>query len=86
MAADFYKEFFDLCFIGSVDFDDDLTDSSLEVSCSLQSDLVLVVQLSVNPLTEINKQKFCFISIHKPPASIRFTSNKNAFVGTGRTY
>ncbi len=27
MAADFYKEFFNLCFIGSVDFDDDLTDS-----------------------------------------------------------
>jgi hypothetical protein len=46
VAADFYKEFFDLCFIGSVDFDDDLTDSSLEVSCSLQSDLVLVVRLA----------------------------------------
>jgi len=40
------KEFFDLCFIGSVGFDDRLTDSSLAVSCSLQSDLVLVVQLT----------------------------------------
>ena len=29
MAADFKKEFFDLCFIGSVGFDDHLTNSSL---------------------------------------------------------
>jgi hypothetical protein len=46
VAADFQKEFFDLCFIGSVGFDDYLTDSSLPVACSLQSDLVLVVRLS----------------------------------------
>jgi len=46
VAADFYKEFFDLCFIGSVGLDDYLTDSSLAVSCSLQSDLVLVVRLA----------------------------------------
>ncbi|MGD8664330.1 MAG: hypothetical protein PVH37_30660, partial [Desulfobacterales bacterium] len=35
---------FDLCFIGSVGFDDHLTDSSVAVSCSLHSALVLVVQ------------------------------------------
>jgi hypothetical protein len=34
----------DLCFIGSVSFDDHLTNSSLAVSCSLQSVLALVVQ------------------------------------------
>jgi hypothetical protein len=42
----FKKEFFDLCFIGSVGFDDHLTDLSLAVSCSPQSDLVLVVRLA----------------------------------------
>jgi hypothetical protein len=42
----FKKIFFDLCFIGSVGFDNDLTDSSLAVPCSLQSDLVLVVWLA----------------------------------------
>jgi hypothetical protein len=42
----FKKNFFDLCFSGSVSFDDHLTDSSLVVSCSLQSALVLVVQLA----------------------------------------
>jgi len=40
------KNFFDLYFIGSVSFDDHLTDSSLAVSCLLQSALVLVVQLA----------------------------------------
>ena len=48
VAADFYKEFFALCFIGSVGFDDHLTESSLAVSCSLQSALLLVVQLAYN--------------------------------------
>jgi len=48
VAADFLKEFFDLCFIGSAGFHDHLTDSSLVVSCSLQSNLVLVVQLAYN--------------------------------------
>jgi len=42
----FKKNFFDLCFIGSVGFDNHMTDSSLAVSCSLQSNLVLVVQLA----------------------------------------
>jgi hypothetical protein len=42
----FKKNFFDLCSIGSVSFDDYLTDSSLAVSCSLQLALVLVVQLA----------------------------------------
>jgi len=42
----FKKNFFDLYFIGSVGFEDHLTDSSLAVSCSLQSFLVLVVQLA----------------------------------------
>jgi hypothetical protein len=42
----FKKNFFDLYFIGSVSFDDHLTDSSVAVSCSLQSALVLVVQLA----------------------------------------
>jgi hypothetical protein len=47
VAADFFiKEIFDLCFIGSVGFDDYLTDSLLAVPCSLQSALVLVVQLA----------------------------------------
>ena len=46
MAADFLKEFFDLCFIGAVGFDDYFTDSSLAVSYFLQSDLVLVVRLA----------------------------------------
>jgi hypothetical protein len=74
LAADFYKEFFYLCFIGSVGFDDCLTDSSLPVSCSLQLNLVLVVRLAYTnyKLTVISRQKFFFISIHKPPASIRF--------------
>ena len=45
VAADFLN-FFDLCFIGSVGFDDYLTDLSLAKSCSLQSDLVLVVRLA----------------------------------------
>jgi hypothetical protein len=40
------KEFFDLCFIGSVGFDDYLTDPSLAISCSLPSDFVLVVRLA----------------------------------------
>ena len=81
----FKKNFFDLCFIGSVGFDDDLTDSSLAVSCSLQSNLVLVVRLSVYPLTVINNQKFFFISIHKPPASIRF-AHEACPRGNGRTF
>jgi len=38
------KNFFDLCFIGSLSSDDHLTDSSLAVSCSLQSALVLIVK------------------------------------------
>jgi hypothetical protein len=42
----FKKNFFDLCFIGSLSFYDHLTDSSLAVSCSLQSALLLVVQLA----------------------------------------
>jgi len=42
----FKKEFFDLCFIGSVGFDDHLADSSLALSSSLQSDLVLSVRLA----------------------------------------
>jgi len=46
LAADFLKEFFDLFFIGSVGFDDYLTDSSLEVSCPFQSYLVLGIQLA----------------------------------------
>jgi hypothetical protein len=40
------KKFFKHCFIGSIGFDDYLTGSSLAVSCSHQSDLVLVVQLA----------------------------------------
>ena len=46
VIADFLKRIFNLCFIGSVGFDDHLTDSSLAVSCLLQLDLVLVVQLT----------------------------------------
>jgi hypothetical protein len=46
VAADFYKEFFDLCFIGSAGFDDYMTDSSLAISGSLQSNLVLIVRLA----------------------------------------
>ncbi len=42
----FKKNFFNLCFIESVGFDDYLTDSSLAVSCSLQSKLVLDVRLA----------------------------------------
>jgi len=40
----FKKNFFDLCFIGSVSFDDHLADSSSAESCTLQLALVLVVQ------------------------------------------
>jgi hypothetical protein len=46
VAANFLKEFFNLCFIGSVGLDDYLTDSSLAIYSSLQSDLVLVVRLA----------------------------------------
>jgi hypothetical protein len=46
VVADFLKEFFDLCFIGSVGFDECLIDSSLAVSCLRQSTLVLVVKLA----------------------------------------
>jgi hypothetical protein len=46
VAADFLKRIFYLCFIGSVGLDDDLTDLSLAVFCSLQSDLVLDVRLA----------------------------------------
>ena len=41
-----FKRIFYLCLIGSADLDDDLTDLSLLISCSLQSDLVLVVRLA----------------------------------------
>jgi hypothetical protein len=44
----FKKIFFDLCFIGSVRFDDHLTDSSVTVYFWPQSALVLVVQLAYN--------------------------------------
>ncbi len=47
------KEIFDLCFIGSVALNDYLTDSSLAVSCSLQSDLMLVVRVAI--LVNLNK-------------------------------
>ena len=40
------ENFFDLCFIGSVGFDDQLTGSSFTVFCSLRSVLVLVFQLA----------------------------------------
>jgi hypothetical protein len=43
VAADFSKEFFDLCFIESVSFGDFLSDSSLAVSCWLQSKMMLVI-------------------------------------------
>ena len=57
VAADFLNEFFDLCFIEPVGFDDDVTDSSWVVSGSLQSDLVLVVRRAYTQLTVINKEK-----------------------------
>jgi len=42
-TSNIFVTFLDLCFIGSVGFDDHSTDSSLAVSCLLQPDLVVVV-------------------------------------------
>jgi hypothetical protein len=81
VAADFYKEFFDLCFIGSVGFDDHLTNSSLAsillASAGFGGGSAGTYQQIVK-----NMQKFFFISIHKPPALIRFAPIKQALAVT----
>jgi hypothetical protein len=40
----------------------------------------------VYQLTATNKKKFFFISIHKPPASIRFAPIKHALIVTVETF
>jgi hypothetical protein len=73
--------FFNLCFIGSVGFDDHSNDESLAsilfVSASFGGGC------SAGAYRQIlkNMQKK-FISIHKPPASIRFAPIKHALAVT----
>jgi hypothetical protein len=64
--------FFDLCFIGSVGFDDYLTDSSLASILFASAGFGAGCSAGVYRLIGSNKQKFFFISIHKPPASNRY--------------
>ena len=74
--------FSDLCFIGSDDFDDYLTDSSLASILFASAGFGAGCSAGVYQQIEKNTQKFFFISIHKPPASIRFTPMKHTLVVT----
>ena len=71
-----FKFFFNLCFIGSIGFDDHLTESSL--ASVLFASASLGGGWSAGAYQQIvkNMQKN-FISIHKPPASIRFALIKH---------
>jgi hypothetical protein len=61
--------FLDLCFIGSIGFDDHLTDSSLAMFLFASAGLGEGCSAGVCQQIVENKQKFFFISNHKPPAS-----------------
>jgi len=65
-----------------VGFDDHLTDSSL--ASILFASAIFGGGCSTGAYQQIvkNKQKFFFISIHKPPASIRFAPTKHALALT----
>jgi hypothetical protein len=75
VAAEFLI-FFNLCFIGSIGFDDHLIESSL--ASILFASASLGGGWSAGAYQQIlkNMQKN-FISIHKPPASIRFALIKH---------
>ena len=78
-----FKFFFNLYFIGSVGFDDHLTDSSL-ASILFASASFGGGGCSSSAYQQIvkNMKKFFSISIHKPPASIRFAPIKHALAVT----
>ena len=75
------KFFFNLCFIGSVGFDDHLIDESLPSSLFISASLGGSCSDGVYQQIARNIQKN-FISIHKPPASIRFAPIKYALAIT----
>ena len=72
---------FDLCFIGSVGFDDHLIDKSLASILFASASLGGGCSDDVYQQIVRNMQKN-FISIHKPPASIRFAPIKYALAVT----
>ena len=76
-----FKKFFNLCFIGPVGFDDHLTDSSLASFLFASSSFGGGCSAGVYQQIVKNLQKK-FISIHKPPASIRFALIKHALAVT----
>jgi hypothetical protein len=82
VAADFLKEFFDLCFIGSVGFGDHLTDPSFASIWLVSASFGGGCSSSAYQQIVKNMQKFFSISIHKPPASIRFAPIKHALAVT----
>jgi hypothetical protein len=82
VAADFLKEFFDPCFIGSVGFDDHLTDPSFASILLASASFGGGCSSCAYQQIVKNMQKFFLISIHKPPASIRFAPIKHALAVT----
>jgi hypothetical protein len=69
-------------FIGSVGLNDDLTDSSLAIILFDSVGCVAGCSAGVYQLNLTNQQKFFFISIHKPLASIRFAPIKHTLAVT----
>ena len=68
---------FDLCFIGSVGFNNHLAGSSPAGILFASADLLLVVvPTDTNDLVRISKNSF--LSIHKPPASNRLAPMEHA--------
>jgi len=80
--SNIFVTIFDLCFIGSVGFDGHLTDSSLTSILFASAGLGAGCSAAVYQKIGNNKQKFFFISIHKPPASNRLAPMEHALAVT----
>jgi hypothetical protein len=78
----FKKNFLISLFIGSVGFDDHLSDSSLATILFASASYGGGCSADAYQQIVKDKQKFFFISIHKPPASIRFAPIKHALTIT----
>jgi len=78
LYREYFGDTFFLCFIESVGFDDHLTDSSSASISFASAGFGAGCSAGVYQQIEANKQKFFFIPIHMPPASIKIPPMKHA--------